>query len=115
MGHGPTTRSRVVGSKPFEDASNKEAMCHSVQPATFSNPLVELPQADDGNSSMSTFLAPRKCQQEEAMKKKAKKEKAAKEKLEKKKVAASARKKVVEESVLPEIAEGSEEGMHAIF
>nr|XP_017250611.1 PREDICTED: uncharacterized protein LOC108221226 [Daucus carota subsp. sativus] len=100
MGRGPTTRSRAnVGSKTTEDGSDKEPTHHSVQPTTVANPLIEIPQADDGNGSMTAFLALRKRQQEEAKKEKEEKEKLEKERVEKKKALADASKKVVQESM----------------
>lgn len=115
MGRGPTTRSRAnVGSKTTEDGSDKEPTHHSVQPTTVANPLIEIPQADDGNGSMTAFLALRKRQQEEAKKEKEEKEKLEKERVEKKKALADASKKVVQES-MPEIEEGDEEGKQFLF
>ncbi|XP_063940112.1 uncharacterized protein LOC108225480 isoform X2 [Daucus carota subsp. sativus] len=109
MGRGPTTRSRAnVGSKTTEDGSDKEPTHHSVQPTTVANPLIEIPQADDGNGSMTAFLALRKRQQEDAKKEKEEKEKLEKERVEKKKALADASKKVVQES-MSEIEEGDEE------
>ena len=123
MGRGPTTRSRAnAGSKATEDESDKEVTCQSVQPHISANPLVELPQVDDGNGSMAAFLAMRKGQQEaeKAEKEKTQKEKAEKEKIEKEKAVASASRKTisefgasrqtVSESGLPDIEEGDEDG-----
>ncbi|KAK1364874.1 hypothetical protein POM88_040435 [Heracleum sosnowskyi] len=85
--------------KVLHPVESSDGLHLEIRATIFDIELPELPQADDGNGSMSAFWLMRKRQQE----------KAAKEKATDHAAVASASKRVVEESDLPEIEEGGEE------
>ena len=88
-----------------EVAREKDETCRFVEHVISPHPLVELPQPDDGQGSMTAWRAMRKRQREQS-----EKEKAEEEKAEQEKAGASPSKKVVEENILTDIEEGDMEG-----